>query len=90
MTQPQEKAIQSREPHPQDEFELSDREEKEIFQRIRPNAVVIHEVIRLEGEGELRRSPSALAWSGLAAGLLMGFSLVGQGLLEANLPNQPW
>lgn len=90
MTQSREKATQSRESRPQDEFELSDREEKEIFQRIRPNAVVIHEVIRLEGEGELRRSPSALAWSGLAAGLSMGFSLVGRGLLEANLPDQSW
>lgn len=90
MTQQQDEANQSREFRPQKELDLNDREEQDVFQRIRPNAVVIHEVIRLEGERELRRSPSALAWSGLAAGLSMGFSLVGRGLLEANLPAQPW
>lgn len=75
---------------PQAELELSDREEREIIERLRPNAIVIHEAIRIEGESELRRPVSALAWSGLAAGLSMGFSLVGRGLLIANLPNQPW
>jgi formate/nitrite transporter FocA (FNT family) len=44
----------------------------------------------MEGESELCRPVSALAWSGLAAGLSMGFSLVGQGLLQANLPHQSW
>jgi formate/nitrite transporter FocA (FNT family) len=90
MTQQRDKTEQSRELGPQDDLNLNDREEQEVFQRIRPNAVVIHEVIRIEGESELRRSTSALAWSGLAAGLSMGFSLVGRGLLEANLPDQPW
>lgn len=90
MTQPRDETRQSTEFSPQEEFNLNDREEQEVFQRIRPNAVVIHEVVRLEGESELRRSPSALAWSGLAAGLSMGFSLIGRGLLEANLPDQPW
>lgn len=90
MTQQRDQASQSRELNPQAELNLNDREEQEVFQRIRPNAVVIHEVIRLEGESELRRSASALAWSGLAAGLSMGFSLVGRGLLEANLPDRPW
>ena len=40
-------------------------------------ALVIHEVLREEGEFELRRPPAALLWSGLAAGLSMGFSRVG-------------
>jgi formate/nitrite transporter FocA (FNT family) len=44
----------------------------------------------MEGESELCRPVSALAWSGLAAGLSMGFSLVAQGLLQANLPQQSW
>ncbi|GAB4379424.1 MAG: formate/nitrite transporter family protein [Elainellaceae cyanobacterium] len=74
----------------QSELDLSNREEQDVIQHIRPNATIIHEVIRLEGESELRRSTSALAWSGLAAGLSMGFSLVGRGLLEASLPEQPW
>jgi formate/nitrite transporter FocA (FNT family) len=31
-----------------------------------------------------------LAWSGFAAGLSMGFSLVAQALFRAHLPDQPW
>jgi hypothetical protein len=48
----------------QAELELSDREEREIIERLRPNAIVIREAIRIEGESELRRPVSALAWSG--------------------------
>jgi formate-nitrite transporter family protein len=90
MKENQNKANQPSALRPQKALDLSEQEEQEITQRIRPNAVVIHEVVRLEGESEIRRSASALAWSGLAAGLSMGFSLVGQGLSEANLPDQPW
>lgn len=54
------------------------------------DAKTTHEVIRLEGERELERSGGALFWSGLAAGLAMGFSLVAQGLLHAHLPDAPW
>ena len=34
-----------------------------------PAALVIHEVLREEGEQELTREPASVAWSGLAAGL---------------------
>jgi len=51
---------------------------------------VVHETIRREGDEELKRSSSSLAWSGLAAGLSMGFSLVAEGLLAAYLPNRQW
>ena len=54
------------------------------------NADVTYEVIRREGEGELRRHPSALAYSSLAAGLSMGFSLIAQGLLRSHLPDTEW
>jgi formate/nitrite transporter FocA (FNT family) len=90
MKQRRSQKRQPSELHPQQELELSDREEKEIEQRMRPNAVIIHEAVRIEGERELRRPTSALAWSGLAAGLSMGFSLIAQGLLKANLPHAPW
>ena len=53
-------------------------------------ALVIHEVLRDEGEFELRRPPAALLWSGLAAGLSMGFSFLSVSLLQAFLPDQPW
>src|SRR4051812_12396059 len=45
-------------------------------------ALVIHEIIRAEGETELARDVPALAWSGLAAGLSMGFSFAGQAMLS--------
>lgn len=53
-------------------------------------AKVIHEIIREEGESELKRGVGALWWSGLAAGLSMGFSFLTQALLHANLPDAPW
>jgi formate/nitrite transporter FocA (FNT family) len=54
------------------------------------NASVTYEVIRREGEKELERAPQALAWSGLAAGLSMGFILVAEGLLRSHLPDTAW
>jgi formate/nitrite transporter FocA (FNT family) len=79
-----------REPRGAAEPNLNEYEEQNVAQCIRPNAAVIHEVVRLDGENALRRPVSDLAWSGLAAGLSMGFSLVGRGLLEAHLPDQSW
>ena len=62
----------------------------EVEQRTAPTGKVVYEAIRSEGESELERSSSALAWSGLAAGLSMGFSFVAVGLLRAFLPDEPW
>jgi formate/nitrite transporter FocA (FNT family) len=65
-------------------------EEKQVQERVAIGAHVVHETIRREGDEELKRTTSALAWSGLAAGLSMGFSLVAEGLLSAYLPNASW
>ena len=70
--------------------ELTEQQEQEAQDRTSVSAVVVHEAIRHDGEEELNRPSSALAWSGLAAGLSMGFSLVGQALLRAHLPDRPW
>ncbi len=70
--------------------DLHAHEEEEVESRSAPRPLVVYEVIRREGEEELRRTWSALAWSGLAAGLSMGFSLVAQGLIRASLPDAPW
>ena len=59
-------------------------------ERLAIGANVVYETIRREGEEELRRAVSALAWSGLAAGLSMGFSFIAEGLLVAHLPDSPW
>ncbi len=55
-----------------------------------PEPVMIHEIIREDGERELARSVSALAWSGLAAGLSMGFSFLMMSVIRSVLPDQPW
>ena len=65
-------------------------EHAQVENRAAPTPLVVYEVIRRSGEDELRRTWSALAWSGLAAGLSMGFSLVAMGLLRARLPDTPW
>jgi formate-nitrite transporter family protein len=50
----------------------------------------MYEAVRREGEFELERPPSALAWSGLAAGLSMGVSFAAEAILEAHLPDRSW
>ncbi|MBB5362988.1 formate/nitrite transporter family protein [Deinococcus humi] len=65
--------------------ELAEAEERAAI-----SPTVVHETIRKEGEEELRRPVSALGWSGLAAGLSMGFSLVAEGLLRDQLPDVSW
>ena len=90
----QDEAKQSAEDAPEEEvpagLELSKQEETQVEELARPNALVVHEVIREEGEHELRRPMSGLAWSALAAGLSMGFSLVAEALLESHLPDARW
>lgn len=54
------------------------------------DAAATHEVVRREADKELERTSGALAWSGLAAGLAMGFSLVAEGALRAHLPDADW
>lgn len=55
-----------------------------------PEPVAIHDIIRRDGERELDRSISALAWSGLAAGLSMGFSFLIMAVIRGALPDTPW
>ncbi|KQP51782.1 transporter [Methylobacterium sp. Leaf399] len=64
--------------------------EESVAEVIRPDAFVLHEVIRKEGDEELRRNAGALFLSALAAGLTMGFSLIVPGVLKAHLPEAPW
>lgn len=70
--------------------ELTEEQEKQSRRVETTPLPVIHEVIRRRGEDELARSNAALAWSGLAAGMSMGFSLICEGLLRAHLPKAEW
>ena len=55
-----------------------------------PEPVMIHDIIRQDGERELGRSIEALAWSGLGAGLSMGFSFLMLAVIRGYLPDSPW
>ncbi len=70
--------------------DLTHEEEKQVEERGTPRAAVVYETVREEGEHELSRTTSALVWSGFAAGLSMGFSLVAEGLLRSHLPESEW
>jgi len=70
--------------------ELTDKQQQEAQDRTSVSANVVHEAIRHDGEEELKRPVSALAWSGFAAGLSMGFSFVAQALFRAHVPDHPW
>lgn len=70
--------------------ELSPKEHDEAEKRVAVTAHVVHEAIRRQGEEELSRPVSALAWSGLAAGFTMSFSLIAEGLFRTYLPDAPW
>lgn len=65
-------------------------EQRESQERSSPSGRVVYHAILTEAEDELARPSSALFWSGLAAGLSMGFSLIAQGLLRAHLPHEHW
>ena len=69
---------------------LSHKEINEADERSSTSAKVVHEAIRMEGTEELERPSSSILWSGLAAGLTMGCSMLGQGLLQSSLPDAPW
>ena len=70
--------------------EKREHQEAKVNEAHRPDALVLHEIIRREGDSELKRGAGALALSGFAAGLTMGFSLIVPGVLKIHLPETPW
>ena len=77
-------ATPPKQPLPLDEAERDQAEKHTALA-----AVVIHEVVRQEGEEELVRGAGAIVWSGTAAGLSMGFSFLGMALVQGALPDTP-
>jgi formate/nitrite transporter FocA (FNT family) len=64
-------------------------EEASVYDATRLSARLIYEVIRRDGEEELERPFVSLIWSGLAAGMLISFSVLGEAILRSYLPDAP-
>lgn len=65
----------------------SRREENQVNRMAKLPSRLIYEVIRRDGEEELDRPMTALLWSGVAAGLLISASVLGEAILMAYLPD---
>jgi formate/nitrite transporter FocA (FNT family) len=72
------------------DIDLSDEEREAVAERAAASPRVIHEVVRRRGDEELERPAGSLIWSGLAGGVAISTSVLGQALLESRLPDAPW
>jgi len=69
---------------------LSRKEKQQVREGVRHRPAVVYEIIRVQGEIELRRPMSALWWSGVAAGISIGFSFLTEAALASLLPASEW
>ena len=65
-------------------------EQKQVEDRVAIGVNVVYEGVRREGDEELQRPATALAWSALAAGLSMRFSFIAEVILQTHLLERPW
>ena len=65
-------------------------EAREANELSAPSGKIVYKAILKEGEEELGRTTAALFWSGLAAGLSMGFSMIAEAVLRLHLPDADW
>jgi formate/nitrite transporter FocA (FNT family) len=74
-----------------DDVELREVEERETVDEVaKLSSKLIYEVIRREGQEELARPARSLIWSGIAAGMLISFSVLGEAIFRTYLPDAPW
>ncbi|MCQ8782593.1 formate/nitrite transporter family protein [Mangrovibrevibacter kandeliae] len=69
---------------------LTPEELKEVSNRSKLRPLAVYEIVRQEGEQELERPTASLLWSGLAAGLSIGFSVFAEAALRIGLPDSAW
>jgi len=69
---------------------ITEKEAVDVEDRSSPRTPVIYEIVRRLGEEEMSRPVTSLWWSGLAAGLSISFSFLGQAILRAHLPDSNW
>ncbi|SDY34639.1 formate/nitrite transporter family protein [Citreimonas salinaria] len=76
-------------PRDNDNAVRHEREEHSVSEATRLSARLIYEVVRRDGEEELRRPLTSLSFSGTAAGILMGLSVLSEAILRTYLPDRP-
>ena len=77
-------------PQHQENAGLGAQQQQAVEEHQQLPALVIYEVVRTQGQDELDRPVTSLWWSGLTAGIGMGFSLAAEGALRSYLPDAPW
>ncbi len=65
-------------------------EEQRIKDKLRLASSTIYEIISREGSAELGRPLQSLAWSGLAAGICICFSMLSMAYFKMYLPDTPY
>lgn len=65
-------------------------EHQQIQEATRLSSRLIYEVVRRDGEEELERPAKSLIWSGIAAGILISFSVIGEAIFRTYLPDTDW
>ncbi len=65
---------------------LSEADREDVEELGAPRSPIIYEVLRRQGEEELRRPYGSLFWSGIAAGITIMASVIAQGGLRHKLP----
>ncbi|GHE87823.1 formate dehydrogenase [Aliiroseovarius zhejiangensis] len=63
------------------------QEEQAIEDASKLTAKTVYEVIRRSGDEELERSNGSLFWSGVSAGIVISFSVLGEAVLRTYLPD---
>lgn len=66
------------------------REQEFVEEAVGLSPKLIFETIRRTGEEELHRPIRTLFWSGVAAGILISFSVLGEAYIRAYLPDAEW
>jgi formate/nitrite transporter FocA (FNT family) len=70
--------------------DLTADEESTIREQMPSRAPVLFEIIRRNGQEEIERPMESLWWSGLVAGLSIGFSVLTPAMLRRYLPQGEW
>ena len=69
---------------------LTATEERKVVERINLSAPAVYATIKEEGEAELERPTASLFFSGVVAGVAMGFSILTLALIRDHLPDAEW